>query len=397
MRVPRDGWGRARRSRRGLPGIETRSNFSSLRASPPPPEPPILPQVEAPHPWISTTPRARPRSAPRPSAFLDAHAARRLSGATRRKAPTMEEVFQEPPGLAEAPSRPTAGVPSPGPKPFGGRGLGPDRADHLERGAHEARLRPTAMLAVGIGMAGPDADRARHRRPEGAPPREAAAPRRRGVVPAASPSRARARTSPSLATRAVRDGDDWIVNGQKTWCSGAQHAEFGILIARTDPKAPKHQGITYFLLDMSDARHRGAAARRDDRRGALQRGLPGRTCAFRTAHARRRRSGRAGRITQTTLMNERMAMGGTLEPDRLRRRSRALVQERLAALDAGDETTRVLLRDELAAGLHRAQEPGALERARRDEARPRSDADGGVVGHEARAGAGHDARGRDSP
>ena len=56
----------------------------------------------------------------------------------------------------------------------------------------------------------------------------------------------------SLATRAVRDGDDWIVNGQKVWTSGAQNAQMAILVARTDPNVPKHAGLTYFLCDMGD-------------------------------------------------------------------------------------------------------------------------------------------------
>ena len=54
----------------------------------------------------------------------------------------------------------------------------------------------------------------------------------------------------SLSTRAERHGDDWIVNGQKVWTSGGQAADMAILLARTDPDAPKHAGLTQFVLDM---------------------------------------------------------------------------------------------------------------------------------------------------
>jgi alkylation response protein AidB-like acyl-CoA dehydrogenase len=54
----------------------------------------------------------------------------------------------------------------------------------------------------------------------------------------------------SLQTRATKDGDEYVINGQKIWTSGAQTAHRGIMLARTNPDAPKHRGITFFIIDM---------------------------------------------------------------------------------------------------------------------------------------------------
>jgi acyl-CoA dehydrogenase len=53
-----------------------------------------------------------------------------------------------------------------------------------------------------------------------------------------------------LRTSATRDGDDWLINGQKIWSTGAQYSDFGMIVTRHDPDAPKHAGLTYFIVDM---------------------------------------------------------------------------------------------------------------------------------------------------
>ncbi len=54
----------------------------------------------------------------------------------------------------------------------------------------------------------------------------------------------------ALRTRAERDGDDWVINGQKIWTSGAHFSDYGIVVTRSDPNVPKHKGLTYFFLSM---------------------------------------------------------------------------------------------------------------------------------------------------
>lgn len=54
----------------------------------------------------------------------------------------------------------------------------------------------------------------------------------------------------ALRTRAVKDGDEWVINGQKIWTSGAHYSDYGILVVRSDPTLPKHKGLTYFYIDM---------------------------------------------------------------------------------------------------------------------------------------------------
>ncbi len=115
-----------------------------------------------------------------------------------------------------------------------------------------------------------------------------------------------------LATRAVRDGDEWIIDGQKVWTTFAHIARFGMLVARSNPDVPKHKGLTYFVIDMhapgvhvrplyqmtGDAEFNevfleGVRIPDSERLGA---------------------EGEGWRVVLTTLMNERVAIGGSAPP-----------------------------------------------------------------------------------
>lgn len=134
------------------------------------------------------------------------------------------------------------------PAEFGGRGLSADHAQAYAEVTRGKIPRETSVFGIGIGMAlptirdfGSDELKERFLRPG-----------LRGEEiwcqlysePGAGSDLA------ALTTKAVLDGDEWIVSGQKVWTSGAQHSQFGILIARTDSDAPKHRGITMMVIPM---------------------------------------------------------------------------------------------------------------------------------------------------
>ena len=77
----------------------------------------------------------------------------------------------------------------------------------------------------------------------------------------------------SLRTRAVKDGDDYVLNGQKIWSTIAHIAKWMICLARTDPEAPKHKGITYFVIDMKSPGLEVRAAHQHGGHPRVQRGL----------------------------------------------------------------------------------------------------------------------------
>ncbi len=115
-----------------------------------------------------------------------------------------------------------------------------------------------------------------------------------------------------LATRAVRDGDGWIVNGQKVWTSVAHRADFGILVTRTDPDVPKHRGLTYFICDMKapgvDVRPlRQLTGQAEFNEVFL-------TDVHIPDSARLGAVGDGWRVARTTLMNERVSIGGGAIP-----------------------------------------------------------------------------------
>lgn len=151
-----------------------------------------------------------------------------------------------------------------------------------------------------------------------------------------------------LATSAVPDGDDWVINGQKVWTSLAHRARWGLLLARTDPDVPKHKGLTYFVIDMHAP------------------GVQTRPLRQLTGHAEfnevyfndaripdAHRLGAVGdgwRVAMTTLMNERSALGASGS-----RRGAGTIADAVALWASRPDRRTPVLRDRLSALWLRAE------------------------------------------
>ncbi len=113
-----------------------------------------------------------------------------------------------------------------------------------------------------------------------------------------------------IKTRADRDGDDWVLNGQKIWTSGAHYSDFGIIVTRTDPNVPKHKGLTMFFIDMKSPGIEIRPIKQINGDRAFNEVF---FTNVRVPDSQRLGAvGSGWQVSLVTLMNERLAVGGSL-------------------------------------------------------------------------------------
>jgi alkylation response protein AidB-like acyl-CoA dehydrogenase len=197
------------------------------------------------------------------------------------------------------------------PEGFGGLGLSPKLQRHInERLAEVSAPTPYGRNPIGYGMGAPtivthgsDEQRRRYLRPLFTGEEVWC---QLFSEPGAGSDVA------SLSTRAIRDGDEWIVNGQKVWTTLAHLSRWGMLIARTDPEAVKHKGMTYFVVDM----HAPGVEVKPlfQITGEAEFNEVFFTDVRIPDSERLSDIGEGWRTSLTTLMNERVSIGGQIQP-----------------------------------------------------------------------------------
>ncbi len=199
------------------------------------------------------------------------------------------------------------------PKEFGGQGLG--RMEQVIWNQEEAKFdTPPNIYTIGHGMLGPTI--MAHGTPEQTERYIRDMARGQEVWCQLFSEPDAGSDLAALRTSAVRDGDEWVLNGQKIWSTGAQYSDWGMIVTRTDPNAVKHAGLTYFIVDM---RSPGIEVRPIKQIN----GASGFNEVFftdvRVPDANRLgKEGDGWRVAITTLMNERVAIGAGSGAGRMR-------------------------------------------------------------------------------
>ncbi|MDB5428904.1 MAG: acyl-CoA dehydrogenase domain protein [Caulobacter sp.] len=252
------------------------------------------------------------------------------------------------------------------PAQYGGRGASPIERLIFEEEERRAGA-PTGFFEIGLGMAGPTLQAyASEEQKASLLPRML---RGQDVWCQLFSEPAAGSDLAALRMRAVRDGDDWVLTGQKTWTSGAHYADYGIIVARSDPSLPKHRGLTFFFVDM---RSPGITTRQI-------RQITGPADfddvffdEVRVADSQRLGAVGAGwQVALTTLMNERLSLGDVARPgyEELVARLRMSEIGGRPALEQADIAARVtdwhvrsrgvaFTRARIITALSRGQEPG---------------------------------------
>jgi alkylation response protein AidB-like acyl-CoA dehydrogenase len=241
-------------------------------------------------------------------AFLEAHATRKAGRVSDPEAVDDAYVARARDWQGRKAAAGFAGIAWP--KAWGGRGGSPMQQVIFSQ--EEARFAvPRGVFEIGLGMCIPTV--ATYAAPDVAVAHVGPALRGEKIWCQLFSEPAAGSDVAGLRTRAERDGDDWVVNGQKIWTSGAHFSDFGLLLTRTDPAVPKHAGLTMFFLDMKLP---GVEVRRIRQISGTSNFNEVFFTDVRIPDAQRLgKVGEGWKVALTTLMHERLAVGTLGGPD----------------------------------------------------------------------------------